>query len=196
MLKLAKSCHFEPNHTKHVTRLAIKIFSDLEELHHLDHDQKYLLLCASILHDIGVHTEGPKAHHKTALNIILKTPIIQFDSRTRLIIGSVARYHRHAEPSKEHDHFKALKPEDQKIVGVLSGILRVADGLDYSHKKRIRDVRASYNPTNIIFECLTKKKDVTKEVQSARKKGGLLGKLYKRDLKFRILSLDEYSGWS
>ena len=67
VLKLAKTCNFENRHTKHVTKLALKIFDDLQQLHKLGSREKFTLLCAGILHDIGVHTEGPKAHHKISV---------------------------------------------------------------------------------------------------------------------------------
>ena len=142
VLKLAKTCNFESRHTKHVTKLALKIFDDLQELHKLGSREKFTLLCAGILHDIGVHTEGPKGHHKTALKIILESPILQFDDKTRLLIGSIARYHRGSLPDVKHDHLKALSSKERDVVSALSAILRVSDGLDYSHKNRIRDVRA------------------------------------------------------
>lgn len=81
VLKLVKFCNFEPCHTKHVTNLPLKIFDDLQDLNKLSQQEKFLLLCAGILHDsgilhdIGVYTRSPKDHHKAALNIILDNPI-------------------------------------------------------------------------------------------------------------------------
>lgn len=118
-IQLAKSCNFEGRHTKHVTKLALKIFDDLHNLHKLGQKENFTLLCAGLLHDFGVHTEGPKDHHKTALNIILDNPILQFDSKTRLIIGSIARYHRGALPSTKHDYFKSLSPDEKNLVSIL-----------------------------------------------------------------------------
>lgn len=115
VLKLAKSCNFDARHTKHVTRLALKIFDDLQDLHNLNQKEKHWLLYAGILHDIGVHTEGPVDHHKTALNIIMDNPILQFDNKTRLIIGSIARYHRGALPSERHDHYSSLSPDEKML---------------------------------------------------------------------------------
>ena len=193
VLKLAKTCNFENRHTKHVTKLALKIFDDLQELHKLDSRDKFTLLCAGILHDIGVHTEGPKNHHKTALKIILESPILQFDDKTKLIISSVARYHRGALPDRKHDHFKTLTSKERDVVSALSAILRVSDGLDYSHKNRIRDVRAGYSKDNIKFDCLTKKDDINKEIYAAEKKGDLLRKIFNRDLKFKVLTVEEFT---
>jgi len=195
VLNLAKSCNFENRHTKHVTKLALKIFDDLQEMHRLGSQDKFKLLCAGILHDTGVQTAGPKDHHKTALKIILESPILQFDDKTRLFIGSIARYHRGALPDLKHDHFKALSPKERDVVSALSAILRVSDGLDYSHKNRIRDLRASYTKETIRFDCLAKKSHVSKEMSAAEKKGDLLRKTFKRDLKFKILTVEEFTGW-
>jgi exopolyphosphatase/pppGpp-phosphohydrolase len=196
VLKLAKSCNFEARHTKQVTKLALKIFDDLQDLHKLGPKEKFTLLCGGLLHDIGVHTEGPKNHHKIALKIILDTPILQFDNKTRLIIGSVARYHRGTLPSTKHDHYKSLTSEERNIVSILSGILKVADGLDYSHKNRIREIRASFIKKIIQFDCLAKKATVKKEISSAVKKADLLRQQFKRDLVFKVLSINECTGYS
>lgn len=196
VLKLAKSCNFENRHTKHVTKLSLKLFDDLQDLHKLNQKEKFSLLCAGILHDIGVHTEGPKDHHKTALKIILDSSILQFDKKTRLFIGSVARYHRGALPTENHDHYKSLLPNEKESVLILSSILRVSDGLDYSHKNRIRDIRASSTKEAIQFDCLVKNASVKNEIAAAKKKGDLFRKIFKRDLKFKVLSVEEFTGWS
>jgi len=194
VLKLAKTCNFESRHTKHVTRLALKIFDDLQDLHKLGAHEKFTLLYAGILHDIGVHTEGPKGHHKTALKIILESSILQFDDKTRLIIGSIARYHRGARPDGKHDHFKALSSKERDVVSTLSAFLRISDGLDYSHKNRIRDLKVDFSKDAIKFNCLVKKANVNKEISAAEKKGDLLCKVFKRALKFKVLTVEEFTG--
>jgi len=194
VLKLAKTCNFENQHTKHVTKLALKIFDDLQELHKMGSREKYTLLCAGILHDIGVHTEGPKSHHKTALKIILESSILQFDDKARLIIGSIARYHKGALPDGKHDHYKALSSKERVLVSTLSSFLRISDGLDYSHKNRIRDVSIDYSKDTIIVNCLVKKATVNKELKAADKKGDLLRKTFKRALKFKVQTVAEFTG--
>jgi len=79
---------------------------------------------------------------------------------------------------------------------LFSGILRVSDGLYYSHKNRVRDIKASYTKKSIQFDCLAKKISVKKEIPSAEKKGDLLRLLYKRDLVFIVLSIEKFIGWS
>jgi exopolyphosphatase/pppGpp-phosphohydrolase len=194
VMKVAKRCNYEAKHTKRVTLFALEIFDDLVDLHNLGAHERYYLLCAALLHDIGVHTEGPHAHHKTALNIILSTPMLKFSQKDRLIIGSIARYHRRALPSTKHDHFRALNPNEKNLVCKLAAILRVADGLDYSHNSRIDHTRTVFNDEKIIIECTVRKDPVKKEIQSAKKKSDLMVETFHRKIRFKILIGEEFVG--
>ncbi len=194
--QLAKDCQYEAKHTRQVTRTALKIFDDLQNLHRLGSIERFYLECAGILHDIGVHTQGAKGHHKASLKIILTTPILQFNNKERLIIGSVVRYHRRALPSTSHDHYKALNEDERKKVSILAGILRVADGLDYTHRRRVGHVEASFNDHKIIIDCLVRRKPVKKEMKSAQTKSTLLTSLFNRELVLRIHEGEEFTGWS
>ena len=196
VIKVARQCNYEAKHTRRVTQIALEIFDDLADLHQLGPHERYYLLCAALLHDIGVHTEGPHGHHKTALNIILSTPMLKFSQKDRLIIGSIARYHRRALPSRKHDHFRALNPDERKIVCKLAGILRVADGLDYSHRSRIDHTQTRFSDSKIICECTIRKEPVKKEILSAQKKSDLLAKTFNRKVKFKTLQGEEFIGWS
>ncbi len=190
VLKVARQCDYDPHHTKLVTKMAMEIFDDLGDLHKLGWQERYYLLCAALLHDIGMHTEGNEAHHKTALKIILNTPLLSFSQKERLIIGSIARYHRCALPSIKHDHFKALSRKDREAVSCLAGILRVADGLEYSHGMRIRSTRTSFDDKKIVIRCSARKKPVEKEVKSAIKKSDLLSLYFNRNVIFKIQESD------
>ena len=184
--KLAKRCNYEAEHSNNVTNFALRIFDDLINLHQFGHQERFYLLCASLLHDIGVHTDGPHAHHKKALKIILKTPILLFNQKERLIIGSIARYHRRALPSLKHDHYRALNPQERKVISVLSGILRIADGLDYTHRARVKDLQVTFNKNRIKFLCSVGGKPVKKELQSAEKKSELLEISLNRKVIFKV----------
>jgi exopolyphosphatase/guanosine-5'-triphosphate,3'-diphosphate pyrophosphatase len=184
---LAEKCNYEKGHTWQVTQFALEIFDDLIRLHKLGNNERFYLLSASLLHDIGVHTEGPKKHHKNALKIILDTPILRFQQKERFIIGSIARYHRRALPSKRHDHFAALSSHERLLVSKSAGILRIADGLDYSHKQRVKKVSAKFNSKEILFACTSGKISLRKEIQSAHKKSDLLSLVFQRRVKFEIV---------
>ena len=50
---LAQKYNQETLHTLHVTALAVSLFDQLRELHHLDRRSRQLLECAGLLHDLG-----------------------------------------------------------------------------------------------------------------------------------------------
>lgn len=187
-LKLAQTMEYEEGHTHQVTRLALRLFDELREIHHLGEEERFWLQCAGILHDIG-WVEGWKGHHKTALRIIQTTQLLPFESKERLIIGSIARYHRKALPSLEHDHFAALEPPEQEKVLLLSAILRTADGLDATHQSKVRDLVAHVSKKKIVIHCAIKTLTAIEEETAATEKSDLLEKVFQRSVTFRWKSI-------
>ena len=180
VIGLAKTCDYEAGHSHQVTRLALLLFDELEPLHKLGLNQRFWLECAGILHDIG-WIEGWHNHHKTALRVILTTPLLPFNNKERLIIGSVARYHRKALPSISHDHFASLDPDNQQIVCILSACLRLADGLDHSHQSRVTDLRCKLKNKKIVVVCdVTSKSDG--DALAAQHRSDLLAAVFQRSV--------------
>jgi len=177
---LAESCDYEAGHTHQVTRLALKLFDELQPIHHLGAEERFWLNAGALLHDIG-WIEGQKGHHKTALRTILHTSILSFVNGKRLIIGSIARYHRGAMPKKKHGHFAALNPWQRHIVTTLAAILRVADGLDRSHQSLVHDLSCEITKKQILIKC-SASRPAEIEHMFGLKKGQLLEKVFKRDL--------------
>jgi exopolyphosphatase/guanosine-5'-triphosphate,3'-diphosphate pyrophosphatase len=156
VLALAKRCNYERQHTHQVEGLALKIFDRLTPLHHLGGAERFLLQCGAVLHDIG-WVEGQKGHHKTSIRIIMEDSNLPFDFRSKCIIGLLARYHRKALPSGRHSYFRDLDAKDQDIVRILAGILRVADGLDRTHRCLVRDINCRIDGRRIILTCRSAK---------------------------------------
>lgn len=180
VLELARSCEYEAPHVHQVTRLALRLFDELKSLHKLGENERFWLECAALLHDIG-WIEGKKGHHKTALRIIQETDILTFDSQERIIIGSIARYHRKALPKKKHVHFMTLESSERKTVSILAGILRIADGLDRTHLSVVEDVSCEIKPEEIILYCYVSRLG-EEERKIALKKGELLEQVFNRKL--------------
>lgn len=178
--ELARACDYEASHSSQVTRLALRLYDELEPLHHLGVTERFYLVCAGILHDIG-WVEGGKNHHKTALGIILHSERLTLDSRERLIIGSVARYHFKALPNQKHEHFAALDPADQQVVLFLSAILRLADGLDRPHHLQVRDLHCELSETEILL-IYTAPARAKAEEKAAKEKSNLLEQVFGRGL--------------
>lgn len=152
VMALARACESENGHTLHVHHLALRLFDDLAAVHQLGEKERFLLQCAALLHDIG-WVEGWRGHHKAGLAIILRTPLLTFPNKERLIIGSVVRYHRRALPQSEHDNFAALNQAEQGLVKQLAAILRIADGLDDTHQLRVGYLGCDVDHEHVVLTC-------------------------------------------
>jgi exopolyphosphatase/guanosine-5'-triphosphate,3'-diphosphate pyrophosphatase len=186
VIALAKTCESEYEHVTHVARLTLRLFDDLKDLHGMGDEDRFLLQCAAILHDIG-WVEGWQNHHKTALRIILETPLLPFSHHERLIIGSIARYHRKALPSMAHDHFASLAPQDRKRVQMLSSFLRLADGLDRTHRGKIRDLSCKLQKNKIKILC-TSDSPAIEEWKGGYQKLDLLSLMTDKEIQIKIVT--------
>jgi putative phosphoesterase len=180
VLKTARSVSYNEGHSNQVTRLSMRLFDELGELHGLGAEERFWLQCAGILHDIG-WVEGQKGHHKASLRIILAEPQLPFDERERNIVGSIARYHRKKLPNKGHPNFAALQRGERQKVKALSAILRVADGLDFTQQSLVKDITCEVSPEQVIVNCAVSGEAET-EKERAMKKGDLFEKLFNRNL--------------
>jgi putative phosphoesterase len=182
-LALARKCNYEREHTHQVERLTLKLFDELTRLHHLGREERFLLQCGTILHDIG-WIEGQQGHHKTALRIIMESSALPFDFRDKSIIALLARYHRKALPSNQHTYFRDLDTKDRNIVGILAGILRVADGLDRTHRSLVKDISCRVNGRQIVLTC-SSAEPLEWEFAAARDKAELFGQVFRKKLVLR-----------
>jgi exopolyphosphatase/pppGpp-phosphohydrolase len=180
VLRLARECKYEQGHTHQVTRLALELFDQLRPLHRLGERERFWLQCAGLLHDIG-WIEGQQKHHKTALRIILNSPLEGFADRQRQIIGCIARYHRRAEPKARHEPYGSLPDQDRQVVRTLAAILRVADSLDVTHEDRVRDLKCHVGRDEVVIDCATTG-PLVEELRQILKKGGLFEKVFGRKL--------------
>lgn len=139
--KLARSLDPEPEHAFQVCKLALVLFDETRALHGLGPGHRPLLEAGALLHDIG-HVRGLERHHKHSRDIILETALPDFSDRERRIIACLARYHRKADPQPGHKYYRDLGPGEQSALRKLAGILRIADGLDRSHRAACKGIRA------------------------------------------------------
>jgi putative phosphoesterase len=179
-LQLARLHDYEKSHTHQVHRLSVMLFTALQTLHGYGPRELFLLECGALLHDIG-WSVGPKGHHKSALRIILTSPLLPFTDRERQIVASIARYHRKALPALKHGHFAALRKKDRRLVRTLAGILRVADGLDRTHQDVVQSLVCEITERRIVVRCEVRMPADT-EIWYALRKGQLLEEAFGREL--------------
>ncbi|MCB0722357.1 MAG: Ppx/GppA family phosphatase [Ignavibacteriae bacterium] len=147
---LAENSNFDKAHSVQVAKLAGLIFDTVKDKLKLTEKEKEYLEAASILHDIGYHISHSK-HHKHSYYLIRNAEMLGFNDREIEIISNIARYHRKSHPKPSHYTYNKLKDNDKRIVRLLAGILRIADGLDRSHRALITDPQISLNKNKLTI---------------------------------------------
>lgn len=178
--EVAKKYQQDTKHTEQVCYIALKIFDDLKDLHHFEKLEKCWLECAAILHDIGLFVDS-RNHNKKSLKLILEDTQLPFSSVDRRIIGSIARYHRKSLPKEKHYNLAGLSKGIKFKIKILSSILRVADGLDFTHQSIVKNINVTVESQRIGFECLVHWEPSVEE-QAVNKKKDLLELVFSRKL--------------
>jgi exopolyphosphatase/guanosine-5'-triphosphate,3'-diphosphate pyrophosphatase len=124
---------------KHISKLALQLFDQLKALHGLEDSSRELLHQASLIYDIGQFVNF-KDFHKHSRYLILKGRLRGFNNDELTILAHLSRYHRKSGPKKRHKKFKKLDMNLRRLVRGLSGILRVAVGLDKTKNQWVENV--------------------------------------------------------
>ena len=105
-----------------------------------------------------------------------------FNESERNLVGLLARYHRKALPKPEHPIYENLTEQQRRRVHLLAGILRVADGLDRTHRSIVERVDVQVTGQTLILRCCTKG-PAPAEMAEASKKSVLLHRSTGREIK-------------
>ena len=181
-VRIGQHYKFDQLHSLHVAHLATSLFDQMQDIHKLTVHDRNILLVAGILHDIGTYISY-KGHHKHSFYLISQSEIPGFSARDMLVAANVARYHRKAEPSAEHDNYAQLTREEELRASKMASILRIADALDREHAQSIKCVTASIDKSYLTLTLETDG-DVRLERWALRKKDKLFERLF--DLKVRL----------
>ena len=174
--------NYDKAHCQQVSRLAVRLFEQLRELHGLPDRYVKVLHAAAMLHDIGLFIAYEK-HHKHSYYLIKSSGPTSFDSAELDLIANIARYHRKAHPSPKHLPFSQLSSLQQDVVRKLSAILRVADGLDFGRQGKIEGLECQPNGKTLSIR-LEGKGDLRDEIRSATHKAELMNEVYSLETKF------------
>jgi exopolyphosphatase/guanosine-5'-triphosphate,3'-diphosphate pyrophosphatase len=158
ILQLASACNYEAEHAEHTTRLALRLFDELFQLHlhHYGASEREMLEYAGYTHDIGTFLSHSN-HQKHAYYLIRNSDLLGFNDTEIEIIANVALYHRKGIPKKKHPNMEGLTRSDRRRIGVLAAILRVAEGLDRGHLGQVKDIRLELarNPRRFLLTLIS-----------------------------------------
>jgi len=171
-------------HAEQVAAISLRLFDQLRRFTPLEQGDRILLFAAAMLHDIG-WVRGDRGHHKHSLRMIMEMKQLPLSALQRAVVANVARYHRRSLPSIKHRHFAALAPAQRERVSWLGAILRLADGLDCTHRQRLLDVRIRPGKLAIRVELYCRR-PARLEVLMGKEKGEWLQLLLRRNIDFRL----------
>jgi len=183
---LADSCRYDKHHANAVRRLALGLFDQLRDLHELGNAEREYLEAAALLHDIGYHISHAE-HHKHSYYLIRHSELLGFTDREIEIIANVARYHRKSHPKLKHEGYPRLNDRDRRTVGMLAGLLRVADGLDRRHQDIFLGMECRTDNGRIHIELIPRCEcEVGIELWGAERRKHLLEVMLKRSVEIDV----------
>jgi exopolyphosphatase / guanosine-5'-triphosphate,3'-diphosphate pyrophosphatase len=187
IMQLAENYHYEKEHSLHVAELSLKIFDSTNSLHKLGYKVREYLEAAAILHESGCFVSHSQ-HHRHSYYLIRNSELLGFTENEKEIIANVARYHRKSHPKDKHPDFAKLNEEDKSVVRNLSSILRIADGLDRTHKKAVNNISIISNDSIIkIILKPNNNADLELELWGAENKKGLFEETFGVNVEFEVL---------
>lgn len=161
-------------------QIALTIYDSMKKVHGLGRRERLLLRIATLLHDCGKYISlvnlGECSYH-----IIMSTEIIGLSHMEREIVANVVKYnHIDFEYSEVVGSSGTIDRTAYLTIAKLTAILKIANGLDRSHKQKFKDVRTTLKEEKLIITVdasvditlekglFTKRADFFEEVYSVK----------------------------
>jgi len=146
----------DTTHGEHVRLLARALFHQLRDVHGVPDDRGVLLEVAALLHDVG-EVVNQRGHHKHSEYMIRWGRIPGLDDTGREMVALMARCHRKdADRAKDIINGSSLPKETRVQLRKLTGLLRIADGLDCDHRSRIEQVVCTRMGDAIVLDLVVR----------------------------------------
>jgi exopolyphosphatase/guanosine-5'-triphosphate,3'-diphosphate pyrophosphatase len=114
----------------------------------------------------------------------MENTTLPFELRDKSIIALLARYHRKRLPADGDAYYCGLSAKDKMVVRKLASMLRLADGLDQTHRSLIQNIDCSLNSSRLLLTC-SSKEPLDGEFSAAGKKADLFKRAFAKKIIFR-----------
>lgn len=143
-------------------KIALTVFDSMKRVHGLDKRARLLLQIATILHDCGKYISMSNLG-ECSYSIIMATEIIGLSHLEREIVANVVKYnHLEFDYYETKGSLNTLDNESYLKIAKLIAILRLANGLDRSHKQKFKDMKISLREEELVITVNTNE-DITLE---------------------------------
>ena len=186
--RLLRRGNTEVLHASHTARLALEIFDQTHAIHQLTATEREWLQYGALLHDIGCYV-GYSKHQRHSYYLITHGDLTGFSADEIEVLGSIARYHKGGGPKEKHENWRRLNPYLRASVEKLAAILRIADGLDRSHRQLVTAVACRVRSGKVEFEAAARG-DCEAELDAARDKADLFERVFDRRTSFRAVPVE------
>jgi exopolyphosphatase / guanosine-5'-triphosphate,3'-diphosphate pyrophosphatase len=180
VVRLSRRYAVPVRHARKVAELARDLFHAFQQLHQCPMEYGKLIEAAAWLHDVG-HFVSDASHHKHSYYVVANSDLPGFTAREREFIANLCRYHRKSLPASHHDGLKLLNQQDEQALLRLVPLLRLADGLDRSHRQFVRSVECQVKDAVVAVRPASTE-NIDLEIWAARRTGDVFRQVYGRSL--------------
>ncbi len=131
-------------------KITMTIFDSMKRVHGLGNRERLYLRIAAMLHDCGKYISMMDIG-ETSYGIIMATEIIGFSHMEREIVANIVRYNHSPFVYYENMGQNSLTNEAYLTMAKLAAILKIANGLDRSHKQKLKGVKATLKENQLIL---------------------------------------------
>ena len=136
-------------------RICLTVFDSMKKVHGLGKRERLLLQIATLLHDCGKYVNmvsvGECSYH-----IVMNTEIIGLSHLEREMVANIVKYNH--EDFAYYDEITkdgGIDKDAYLVVAKLTAILRVANGLDKTHKQKFKDVKTTIHENELWIQVDT-----------------------------------------
>ena len=135
--------------------IALGIYDAMKKVHGMGKRERLMLRITTILHDCGKYISMANLG-ECSYNIIMYSEIIGLSHMEREIVANVVKYN-HLEYSYNEVLSSTLDLDRDSCLTIakLIAILRLANGLDRSHKQKFKDVKIALKDDELVFTVST-----------------------------------------
>ncbi len=169
------------NHCRYVRRLSESMFNQLRDVHKVDEVYKKPLLCAAMLHDIGLSVDYEN-HEQHGFYLMLAIRLYGLTHKELVLSAFLVGMHRLEEFKVDWRKYDGIISErDYESIKKLSIILKIAENLDRSEDGFIESVKCLVNDDSIQI-MLKSRHDTNLQAFAVSKNRKAFAKMFDRKL--------------
>lgn len=150
-LNISKRYMGSKRRSETLEKIALTIYDSMKDVHGLGKRDRLLLRLATILHDCGKYISLVNLG-ECSYNIIMSTEMIGLSHIEREIVANTVKYNH-----MDFDYYEVIGQNahlDKAAyirIAKLTAILKIANGLDRSHKQKFKDIRTSLQDEALVI---------------------------------------------